>query len=45
VCRRLDVAGSIFVALNTPIGPTCFGYDLAEGGDDSLYLFVGQFFQ
>jgi NTE family protein len=37
-------AGSVFLGLDLPIGPIYLAYGLAEGGRDSLYLFVGQIF-
>jgi len=38
----LIVAGSVFVGLDSPIGPVYFAYGHAEGGNDSVYLFLGQ---
>ena len=37
-------AGSIFVGADTLIGPLYLGYGRAEGGVDSVYLFVGKLF-
>lgn len=37
-------AGSIFVGSDTILGPIYLAYGLAEGGVDSLYLFVGKLF-
>ena len=44
VLRHLRLAGSAFLALNTPLGPTHLAYGYAEGGEQSFYLFVGQVF-
>ena len=44
---RLDdvlFAGSIFLGLDTPLGPVYIAYGHAEGGNDSAYLFLGQTF-
>ena len=38
------LAGSVFVGVDSPMGPVYFGYGLSEGGLDSLYLFIGQTF-
>jgi NTE family protein len=40
----LIVAGSIFLGLDTPIGPLYVAYGHAEGGNNSAYLFLGQTF-
>ena len=40
----LIVAGSAFVGWETPLGPIYFGYGYAEGGRDSVYLYLGQAF-
>lgn len=37
-------AGSIFLGLDTPIGAIYTGYGHAEGGNDSIFLFLGQLF-
>jgi NTE family protein len=37
-------AGALFVGVDSFIGPVYLGYGLAEGGTDSLYLFVGRLF-
>jgi NTE family protein len=37
-------AGSIFLGLDTLIGPIYFGYGLAEYGHESLYLYLGKRF-
>ncbi len=34
-------AGSLFLGAKTKLGPMYFGYGLAEGGWDSLYLYIG----
>jgi NTE family protein len=38
------LAGSVFLGLDSPIGPIYLAYGLAEGGQDAVYLFVGQIF-
>ena len=38
------VAGSIFLGLDTLIGPLYLTYGHAEGGNNSGYLFLGQTF-
>lgn len=37
-------AGSLFMGLDTIVGPLYLGYGLAEGGRDSLFLFLGRNF-
>lgn len=37
-------AGSIFLGLDSPIGPFYLGYGLAEYGNESLYLYLGKLF-
>lgn len=37
-------AGSLFVGADSVIGPIYFAYGRAEGGVDSVYLFVGKLF-
>ena len=37
-------AGSVFLGADSPLGPLYLAYGRAEGGVDSLYLFVGQLF-
>jgi NTE family protein len=37
-------AASVFLGLDTPIGPVYTGYGRAEGGNDSIYVYLGQFF-
>lgn len=37
-------AASVFLGLDTPIGPIYTGYGHAEGGHDSLYVFMGKLF-
>jgi len=41
----LQVAGSIFAGIDSPIGPIYFGYGHAEGGANSIYLNVGSLFK
>lgn len=36
--NSMQLAGSAFVGLDTPLGPLFLGYGRAEGGQDSLYL-------
>jgi NTE family protein len=38
------VAGSVFVGLDTPLGPFYLAYGHAEGGNSSAYMFLGQTF-
>ncbi|TNF91895.1 MAG: patatin [Gammaproteobacteria bacterium] len=38
------LAGSVFLGLDTPIGPFYTGYGMAEGGNQSLYFFLGKLF-
>jgi NTE family protein len=40
----LLLAGSLFVGLDTPLGPFYLAYGHAEGGNNSAYLFLGQTF-
>ena len=40
----LFVAGSVFVGLDTPLGPFYLAYGHAEGGNNSAYMFLGQTF-
>lgn len=42
VWRSLRLSGSVFLAIDTPIGPTYVAYGQSEGGEHTLYLFVGQ---
>ncbi len=42
VFRELQMAGSVFLSVDTPIGPAYLAYGLAEGGEDSYYFYVGQ---
>jgi NTE family protein len=37
-------AGSVFVGLDTPIGPFYTGLGIAEGGNNSLYFYLGKLF-
>ena len=36
------LAGSVFMGLDSPLGPVYLAYGHAEGGNDSVYLFLGQ---
>ena len=38
------LAGSVFLGLDTPIGPVYTGYGHAEGGNESIFVYLGQFF-
>jgi len=40
----LIVAGSAFLGVDLPIGPVYLAYGHAEGGNDSVYFFLGQTF-
>ena len=40
----LIYAGSIFVGIDSPLGPIFFGFGQAEGGNDSFYLSFGSLF-
>jgi NTE family protein len=42
--QNLTVAGSVFLGIDTPLGPLYIGYGIAEGGHDSGYLRLGQVF-
>lgn len=35
-------AGSIFMGADTPIGPVYLGYGLAQGGQNTLFLYLGR---
>lgn len=37
-------AGSVFLGMDTPIGPLYTGYGRTEGGNDSIYVFLGKLF-
>lgn len=41
----LQTAGSIFVGIDSPIGPIYFAYGHAEGGVNSIYLTIGSLFR
>ncbi|RLA31370.1 MAG: hypothetical protein DRR15_13335 [Gammaproteobacteria bacterium] len=41
----LQMAGSIFAGIDSPIGPIYFAYGHAEGGVNSIYLNVGSLFR
>jgi NTE family protein len=38
------ISGSVFLGADTPIGPFYTGYGYAEGGNSSLFLFLGKAF-
>ena len=40
--QSLLVGGSVFCSVSTPLGPTSLAYGYTEGGESSVYLFVGQ---
>ena len=40
----LLTAGSIFIAIDSPLGPAYLGYGRASGGVDSLYFYLGKQF-
>lgn len=42
--RDMRIAGSAFVAIGTPLGPGFVAYGLAEGGERSVYVFLGRIF-
>ena len=42
--ESLIYAGSVFVGIDSPLGPIFFGYGQAEGGNDSFYLSFGSLF-
>jgi NTE family protein len=37
------LAGSLFLGIDTPLGPCLLGYGQAEGGERSFYFFLGAF--
>jgi len=39
--ESLQIAGSVFAGIDSPIGPIYFGYGQAKGGVSSLYLAIG----
>ena len=41
----LQVAGSIFAGIDSPVGPIYFAYGHAEGGVSSIYLNIGSLFR
>ncbi len=41
---ELVLAGSLFVAVDTFLGPVYVGYGLAEGGEDAAYVFIEPIF-
>ena len=38
----LEAAGSLFLGLDSPIGPVFLAGGMAEGGNKSIYVFLGQ---
>jgi NTE family protein len=40
----LDTAGSLFLGLDTFLGPIYLGYGLAEGNNNSFYFYLGDIF-
>jgi NTE family protein len=38
------MAGSAFLGIDTPLGPSYLAYGQAEGGNRTLYFFLGQLF-
>ena len=36
------IAGSLFLGVDTVIGPVFLGYGHAEGGNNGIYLFLGK---
>jgi NTE family protein len=38
------LAGSVFVGVDSALGPVYLGYGHAEQGNDSVYLFLGRLF-
>ncbi len=42
--NSLDLAGSLFLGLDTPVGPLYLAGGLAEGGVKSMYMFLGRTF-
>jgi NTE family protein len=43
--ERFIAGGSIYSALDTPIGPIYFGLGLAEGGEGTVFFRLGQPFE
>jgi len=41
----LQMAGSVFAGIDSPIGPIYFAYGHAEGGVNSIYLSIGSLFR
>jgi NTE family protein len=41
---ELLIAGSVFLGMDTPIGPIYLAYGLSEQGESSPYFFLGQIF-
>ncbi len=44
ILNDLIYAGSVFLGIDSPIGPVYLAYGMAEGGNDTGYLFVGRSF-
>ena len=42
--EAMILAGSLFVGVDSFIGPVYLGYGRAEGGNESFYLFIGGVF-
>ena len=40
----VHIGGSVWVGIDTPIGPVYGGYGRTEGGDGAFYLSVGRIF-
>ena len=40
----MDLAGSVFLGVDTFLGPIYIAYGHAEGGHDAGYIFLGQIF-
>ena len=36
------MAGSLFLGADTPVGPLYLGYGQTEGGNNSLFFFLGR---
>lgn len=42
--RNAMVGGSLFLSLDTKIGPLCFAYGQSEGGHTAFYFYIGSSF-
>ena len=40
----LDTAGSLFLGIDTLVGPLYIGYGIAEGDNRSFYFYLGEVF-